>query len=556
MKELEELEQMLDEKLITKTDYQKKKKELEERMKASQETEEIEDDVQETSVTEEEVKEPDPEPEKIVENPEEDSENDKADKKKSKAPIIICIVVIAGLVLLVGGGLLIATKSFDKYKDNIKDADEIKEVWGNTYYVFLKDIVNDNKQKDAGLPDEIKDGKLGFYDIEGIEDPVMVISYEENDETYSNVYYIEDDKVNSKVYEDPTDIEFLYNIDEEEYDYYLHTADDETDVYQKVSDGIKDNTEDNYTFSEDDKKTVKDENGNDIEISKYDETFIEPEVEDPTTDFNYDLDEDELKDMVNDSIKDYKGKEKLVTDEVEKEVDNHIKEIEDKKEEIKKIEENSYKNGLKNMEDALKYELSYATGRVIYKLFKDGAKTITASALPDYLLTEAVYQYLYNKRSDIYDFNKAYTEDEIKEALNDLYGNNYTYNHKLKEMGACASLSWDDSRNGYVEVGGCGGISFDSDPYYHRVVIEKTNNTITYGYVYVVPTADENDMTIAKAPYKVYKDESKSEEVATFNSSPSDSDLDKVATDSGVKYKITFNIDNGFYHFKEITKLN
>ena len=57
MKELEELEQMLNEKLITKTDYQKKKKELEERLKPVEEEEEEE-------VVEEPIETPAPEEEK------------------------------------------------------------------------------------------------------------------------------------------------------------------------------------------------------------------------------------------------------------------------------------------------------------------------------------------------------------------------------------------------------------------------------------------------------------------------------------------------------------
>ena len=571
-KELEKLKVLLDEELITKKEYDTKKKEIEKKYEEEEKKTEEEVKKEETKEeTKKEVVEEKPQEEK-KETAKEEVKEEKVElkeevkpevkpaaevkkvskesntNKQSKAPMIIAIVVVCA-ILLVGGGFLVANILGGNNKP-------IAEVWGETYYVYLKDIVANNKQEDAGLPEDIKNGKLGFYDVKELDDPVMVISYEEDDETYSNVYYIEDGKVNAKVYEDPTEVEFLYNIENDEYDYYTHTSDSESDTYQKVSDGIENNNDDNYTFTEEDKTVVTDNDGNEVEVSKYEETFAEVEVKDNTVDYNYELNEKELKNNINDSISDYKEQDDLVNKNVEKQVDDHIKEIEDRKEEMKEIEENSFKHGLTNMDDALKYEISYYGGGLLTSLFENGATTITAQDLPDSELAENIYQYMYNERDDVYDLDKVYTEDEIKEMLKDLYGKNYTYDHKFTELGACSSLGWDSSKNGYVQQGGCGGLSFESDPYYHSKILEKTDNTITIATMYVVPTADKKDMTIAKAPYKIYTDGTKKKEITSLNTKPSDGELDDIVEKSGIKYKVTFDIDNGFYHFKEVSIVN
>ena len=227
----------------------------------------------------------------------------------------------------------------------------------------------------------------------------------------------------------------------------------------------------------------------------------------------------------------------------------------DKEEETNK-ETITYKSGITNMDDAIKYELSYGTAWVINDLFKNGQKKVTAQELPEYLLTETMYDYIYDTKSDAYVSDKVFTEDEVKEALSDLYGKNYVYNHKLRDTSACASLAWDDTKNGYILVGGCGGISFPSDPYYVKVTTQKTNNTITYATIYVVPTADDNDMMNVLPPYKIYKDDTLEEEITTLNTIPSDSELEKMAEEVGNKFEIVFDIDDGYYHFKEIKKLN
>ena len=77
---------------------------------------------------------------------------------KSKKKIVIVIGIILVICLLACGYL---------FKDKIfgNKSDKLKTTWGETYYLYLKDI-NENKLYDkAGLPSDIKDAKVNIINI-------------------------------------------------------------------------------------------------------------------------------------------------------------------------------------------------------------------------------------------------------------------------------------------------------------------------------------------------------------------------------------------------------
>ena len=249
--------------------------------------------------------------------------------KKEKKTIkidkrLLVIISLSFLVLLGIGGYFLY-----EYLELKKPIDE---KWGDTYYVYLKDIKN-NKKK-AGLPNKLNKAKVGFYKVKDVKDPIMVIEYEKDKETYSNIYYIENDKVNNIVYNEPTEIEFLYNIEEKEYNYYAHTKDKESDTYSNVSNKINKEDEKNYTFEKNEKDSVIDVNGKEISISKYDETFIEPKVKDNKESWDTFLKEQVLKDILKRLIKKCTPQEKIEK-QVKKEVDKQVGDITKKQEEMK-----------------------------------------------------------------------------------------------------------------------------------------------------------------------------------------------------------------------------
>ena len=250
----------------------------------------------------------------------------KKEKKKIKIDKRLFIVIIIILILILGVGGYFLYQYFEFKKP-------LKEEWGQKYYVYLKNIKENKKNKEAGLPEKLKNSKIGFYEVNDVKDPIMIIEYEKNKETYTNMYYIKNEKVNNIVYKEPTEIEFLYNIENKTYNYYAHTKDEESDTYSNVLNKIN-NQEDNYTFEKDEKDSVIDENGKEISISKYDETFIKPKIKDNKLYYNTSLKESKLKDTVKKGIDKYMTADELkdyVTELIEEQLEN----INKLKEEIK-----------------------------------------------------------------------------------------------------------------------------------------------------------------------------------------------------------------------------
>lgn len=231
---------------------------------------------------------------------------------------------------------------------NIFKNDSIKVNWGQTYYVYLKD-----KKEDVDnplLPQESENAKLNFYEVKDVEKPIMAISYQKKEELYTNVYYIQNNQVNTIIYNEPVSIDFLYNIEKNEYHYYFHTESDEEDSYTSLTEQIKDSLEQEegenlehkpeYIIKKDDIETITDASGKEITVSKWDSTFVKPETsEKNVVDFRLDMEEKELKDAVNSSVSQYEKVEEIVSDELKNSVEEKVEEVTRKQEEINTIKE-------------------------------------------------------------------------------------------------------------------------------------------------------------------------------------------------------------------------
>ncbi len=230
----------------------------------------------------------------------------------------------------------------------------------------------------------------------------------------------------------------------------------------------------------------------------------------------------------------------------------------DKQNEEKKDTTN-YTTGIKDIKEALLYELGfwfyqgadevedYGIGSDM-RVIDASTKHLKAQDLHDKLLTEFLYQYL-SKQDDNYE--KVWSEEEIKKALQDLYGDNYTYDHKLVEQSACTSLVYEEEKNGYYAEGGCGGLSIPSEPHVYIKILEETDTTVTLGRVYVVPSIAEDGYE-AIAPYQIYQDETKK---TLLGSVDNQKEAFTTLKDKVTKYLVTFDKDNGFYHFNNLKKV-
>ena len=265
---------------------------------------------------------------------------------KKKLIIIISIILVIGILVI---GYIFKDKLFGSKEK------KLSTTWGETYYVYLKDIKDNNKYKEAGLPSDLKSVKVSFVSVGDIKDPVMTITYDKDKKEYTNIYYINNDKVDAIVYNEPTSIELLYNIEKDSYNYYSNTVSDSDNYYKNVTDQIKSKTNkdsskvvmvEEYIINSNDKEEVADSSGNSISLTNFDKTFIKLDTPDNSFEFNKSIVEDELRKLVDKSTNLYEDIAKTIKANKEN-VERLKNELKEKEERIKSIKEEKSKEEVK-----------------------------------------------------------------------------------------------------------------------------------------------------------------------------------------------------------------
>ncbi len=278
--------------------------------------------------------------------------------KKVKILIIILILII----LFIVAGIFIY-----KY---IQDNESTGTQWGDKYYIYLKEAKEktpEERQINYGITELMEAPKIQFYSFAENKDPQMLITYMQDGKNFTNIYYINNDgNVSYMLFDQPSQVELLYNTELNQYIWYLHltsgTDEQSTDSYKPVENILKEfensdsNKEDvntgeitpEYTFSVDEMNVNTD---SEIpSISKFDETFIKTQVEENTErDFNINADEKEFKNLVTEVVEGFKTNDEIITEKVKTDVANREKELEAKKEEIKVAMEEKAKKDEENM---------------------------------------------------------------------------------------------------------------------------------------------------------------------------------------------------------------
>ena len=265
---------------------------------------------------------------------------------KKKLIIIISIILVIGILVI---GYIFKDKLFGSKEK------KLSTTWGETYYVYLKDIKDNNKYKEAGLPTDLKSAKVNFVSVNDIKDPVMTITYDKDKKEYTNIYYINNDKVDAIVYNEPTSIELLYNIEKDTYNYYSNTVSDSDNYYKNITDQIKSKTNkdsskavivEEYRINSNDKEEVTDSNGNSVSLTKFESTFIKLDTPDNSFEFNKSIVEDELRKLVDKSTNLYEDIAKTIKANKEN-VERLKNELKEKEERIKSIKEEKSKEEVK-----------------------------------------------------------------------------------------------------------------------------------------------------------------------------------------------------------------
>lgn len=114
-------------------------------------------------------------------------------------PIILAIAIATTVIVIV-----LLNKN--------KEDESVGTKWGDTYYAYLKEAVNEDDLTDAeekyGMMLGMKNAKIQFCEVDEGQDPTMIMTYEKENNSYVNVYQITDKKkVNYIAYKQPTEVE-------------------------------------------------------------------------------------------------------------------------------------------------------------------------------------------------------------------------------------------------------------------------------------------------------------------------------------------------------------
>ncbi len=248
-------------------------------------------------------------------------------KARSKLLIIVAIIIILLIVTVVS---VLVLKN-----NNSSTGTE----WGDSYYTYLKSAIKENNNKeDYGLKDNMENTNIQFIEV-GESNPVMVMTYDYEGDSYVNIYTTEgENQVDKVVYQNPATIDFLYDIQNKSYDWYLHTENETEDLYNKIYTILKkpeQNNEAEYTIVKDDVTTQDTVSGETITLPKFDEIFIRPEIESTAKiDFTQNINPKNLKISITNIIEKFRNQEELITEEIKKAIENKIAEIEEIKQQI------------------------------------------------------------------------------------------------------------------------------------------------------------------------------------------------------------------------------
>ena len=115
----------------------------------------------------------------------------------------------------------------------------LEQDWAQTYYVYLDENklnpeLVDSDGKVHATADEYE---VGFYDVEGVDQPVMVVNYVDEDVNYVTYYWINGEGKNNigkAILYSPSEVELLYNIADEKTESITQVVEENRRYHVKV----------------------------------------------------------------------------------------------------------------------------------------------------------------------------------------------------------------------------------------------------------------------------------------------------------------------------------
>ena len=316
---------------------------------------------------------------------------DKKNNKKIIIPIIVVVVLLLGGI----GGFF----GYRYYKDN----QGLDTEWADTYYTFIKESKEKNTEK------KVKDNsKITFIQVPEVEEPVMIVKYVEEEKNYTDIYYINEEKVENVISLEPNEVKMLYNIENKTYNWYIHNTTETEEKYSLVSNSILELTDEEkakneYTYKINEEIKQETVDGNTLSIKKFDTEFVEPDIKIEEIDYKEDLNDKELKENLNDGTKEYKTNDKITDKKVQEQVEKKVTEVNTKQEEMTKAQE---KKGFKVGSYTLKYG-TYKSNLEGDVVGNNGKYTINQNG---------TYTYTKDKDREYNQSTKQYFETSVQES--------------------------------------------------------------------------------------------------------------------------------------------
>ena len=322
------------------------------------------------------------------------------EKKKSKKGLIAIIII---LVILVIVAIIYFALTYFSGSTNTGTT------WGDTYYAYLTEGLeqeNDEERQKYGLQSGVEKAELQFIETDEEEEPVMLMSYDKDDKSYTNIYYINDqNSVSIVLNQEYSDAEYLYNINNKEYNWYLHSESDSTDSYTDVSNIInnQNQSEPEYVLDKNNKTEVELEDGNTVELSEFDKTFIKPDIEDNSKQEISIIDyvANDIVKKINSLVSNYDKESDKINEDVQNKVDGLVQVAEEAKQESDVIQAGNY---------TLQYGSYVDKYGTEYVLNSDGTATCTS--------TELESRNLENGKFVVYNYNDYANEIDAWEREN------------------------------------------------------------------------------------------------------------------------------------------
>ena len=242
------------------------------------------------------------------------------EKKKSKKWIVVLIVLI---ILLAIGGIVGYLLYQHMQEEETTDTD-----WGDIYYEYLKEARDAEDMDEFGFEKGAKKQKIRFLESDDSDNPNMVVDYEKDGEDRVSIFFVIEEKVEYYNPEKESEVKLLYNIENEEYDWYLLTEDNNTEELTSIKEIKKGNIDAEYVFDTEDER---------------EEQFVEVETEDEGIELDELEERSDLKKAIKDAVKEFKTVDDILTKDVKEEVEEKVEKIiENKKESINTNESSEF----------------------------------------------------------------------------------------------------------------------------------------------------------------------------------------------------------------------